>query len=146
VALLEVYEVPGSGAVQVINASTRAFVGTGDNVVIPGFVVGGSGSLRVLLRAVGPGLVPFGLGDALADPTVTLYRGDTALATNDNWSARTDGAEIAAVSTKAGAFPLVAGSKDAVLLATLAPGAYSAVVSGVGNTTGTVLVEIYAVD
>jgi hypothetical protein len=76
----------------------------------------------------------------LADPTITLYRGNTALATNDNWSAA-DAPTMAAV----GAFALTAGSRDAALVTTLPAGAYSAIVSGVGNTTGTALVELYAV-
>jgi hypothetical protein len=147
VTLLEVYDLASSpDGVKVVNASTRAFVGTGENVLIPGFVVGGSGSLRVLLRAVGPGLAEFGVAAALADPQITLYRGSTALATNDNWSSAADASEVAAVSVSVGAFQLATGSRDAAMLATLSPGTYSAVVSGVGNTTGTVLVEVYVVD
>lgn len=143
VALVEVYDAaPGSGAT-IINASTRAFVGTGANVLIPGFVVGGTGTLRLLIRAVGPTLGSFGVSDVLADPTVTLFSGTTALATNDNWSAAPNSAEIANAASAVGAFALPAGSRDAALVATLAPGSYSAVVSGVANTTGTALVELY---
>lgn len=146
VTLLELYDAAAAtGTVNVVNASTRAFVGTGDNVLIPGFVVGGSGSLQVLLRAIGPGLAGFGLNDALADPKITLYRGSTVIATNDNWSSAADAAAISAAATAVGAFALAPGSKDAVMLATLPPGAYSVVVNGVGNTTGTALVEIYVV-
>ncbi|MFZ9837116.1 MAG: YHYH protein, partial [Opitutaceae bacterium] len=147
VTLLEVYDLSASpGGLKVVNASTRAFVGTGESVLIPGFVVGGSGSLRVLLRAIGPALADFGVGDALVDPQITLYRGSTALATNDNWSSAADASVVATVAGAVGAFPLPAGGRDAALLATLAPGAYSAVVSGVGNATGTVLIELYVVD
>jgi hypothetical protein len=140
VALLEVYDAATTSAVNVINASTRAFVGTGDAVLIPGFVISGTGALKLLIRAVGPTLANLGVSGVLADPTVTLYRGNTALATNDNWSAA-DAPTMAAV----GAFALTAGSRDAALVTTLPAGAYSAIVSGVGNTTGTALVELYAV-
>lgn len=144
IALLEVYDAaPGSGPV-IINASTRAFVGTGPGVLIPGFVVGGTGQLRLLIRAIGPGLSAFGVGGALADPTLTLYSGQTALAANDNWSA-INAAEIASAASAVGAFALAGGSRDSALLVSLQPGSYSAVVSGVGNTTGTVLFELYVV-
>lgn len=140
VALLEVYDAATTSAVNVINASTRAFVGTGDAVLIPGFVIGGTGALKLLIRAVGPTLANLGVSGVLADPTITLYRGNTALATNDNWSAA-DAPTMAAV----GAFALTAGSRDAAIVTTLPAGAYSAIVSGVGGTTGTALVELYAV-
>ena len=140
VALLEVYDAATSSALRVVNASTRAFVGTGDSVLIPAFVVSGTGSLKLLVRAVGPTLGTFGVTGALADPTITLYRGTTVLSTNDNWLA-TDAATMSAV----GAFALPAGSRDAAIVATLAAGTYTAIVSGVGNTTGTALVEIYIV-
>ncbi len=143
VALLEVYDA-GSGAGGIVNASTRAFVGTGEAVLIPGFVVGGSGALRLLVRAVGPGLAAFGVAGALADPTLTVFRDGAAVATNDNWSAATNSAEIAAAAANTGAFALALGSRDAAVLITLAPGAYTAVVSGVGGSTGTALVEVYA--
>ena len=140
VALLEVYDASTSSALNVVNASTRAYVGTGAAVLIPGFTVTGAGSLRLLIRAVGPTLGNFGVGDVLVDPTITLYSGSTVLATNDNWSVAD-----AATMTAVGAFALPAGSKDAVIVATLPAGAYTAVVSGVGNSTGTALVELYVV-
>ena len=145
VALLEIYDASTSTTSAVINASTRAFVGTGDSVLIPGFVVSGTGSLRLLIRAVGPTLANFGVTGALADPTITLYRGTTALATNDNWSGAANAVEISAVATAVGAFALPAGSKDAALVTTLPAGSYTAIVSGVGGTTGTALVEVYVV-
>jgi hypothetical protein len=143
VALVEVYDTGSAAAGSIVNASTRAFVGTGDSVLIPGFVVGGSGSLRVLVRAVGPGLAGFGLSGLLADPVLTVFRDGAPVATNDNWSTAANAAEIAAAATNVGAFPLATGSRDAAVLVTLTPGAYTAVVSGTGGTTGTALVEIY---
>ncbi len=145
VALLEVYDPSTAGTLSVVNASTRAFVGTGDSVLIPGFAISGPGALRLLIRAVGPALGNFGVGDALADPTLTLYRGTTVLATNDNWSGAANAAEISSTAAAVGAFALRTGSKDAALVTTLTAGSYTAIVSGVGNSTGTALVELYVV-
>ena len=143
VALLEIYDTGTGGAGRIANASIRAFVGTGDSVLIPGFVIGGAGTLRLLVRAVGPGLANFGVPGSLPDPTITLFRDGVPLATNDNWSAGAGAPEIAALTEDVGAFALASGSRDAALLATLAPGAYTAVVSGVAGATGTALIEIY---
>lgn len=143
IALLEVYEASPSASAVLVNGSTRAYVGTGESVLIPGFVVGGAGNLRLLIRAVGPTLKDFGVAGALADPTMTLFRDSTALASNDNWSAAANAAEIAAVAQSVGAFALPNGSRDAVILTTLPAGAYTVVVSGVGATSGTALVELY---
>jgi hypothetical protein len=145
VVLLEVYDASSATTPSLVNASARAYVGTGENVLIPGFVIGGSGTLRVLIRAVGPTLANFNVAGVLADPTITLYRDKTVLATNDNWSSGTNASAIASTATAVGAFTLSAGSKDAAVLATLPPGSYTAVVSGVGATTGTALVELYVV-
>jgi hypothetical protein len=112
-------------------------------VLIPGFVVSGTGSLRVLLRAVGPTLANFGVTGALSDPQLSLYRGTTLLATNDDWGSATNAAEIASATAQSGAFALGGGSRDAALIATLEAGPYTAIVSGVGNATGTALVEVY---
>ena len=145
VALVEVYDGAPQSGVEIVNASTRAFVGTGDRVLIPGFVIGGTGTLRLLVRAVGPTLGTFGVPGALADPTITLLRGSTVVAANDNWSTAGNAPEIGRVASAVGAFMLPAGSRDAAVLVTLSPGSYTAVVSGVGNTTGTALVELYVV-
>jgi hypothetical protein len=145
VVLLEVYDASSATTPSLVNASARAYVGTGENVLIPGFVIGGSGTLRVLIRAVGPTLANFNVAGALADPTITLYRDKIVLATNDNWSSAANASAIASTATAVGAFTLSAGSKDAAVLTTLTPGSYTAVVSGVGATTGTALVELYVV-
>ncbi|MEN9635203.1 MAG: Choline-sulfatase [Verrucomicrobiota bacterium] len=143
VALLEVYEAAPATATTLINASTRAYVGTGERVLIPAFTISGNASLRLLIRAVGPGLAPFGVTNLLSDPTLTLYQDQTPLATNDNWSSAPNAAAIATTATAVGAFALTSGSRDAALLVTLPAGSYSAVVSGVNQTTGTALVEFY---
>lgn len=144
IALLEVYQAAANAPAAVTAASTRAYVGVGDAVLIPGFIIGGTGSLRLLIRAVGPTLATLGVGDVLADPMLMLYRGSTVLASNDNWGSDPNAAATAAAAASVGDFALPAGSKDAALVTTLAPGAYTVVVSGVGNTTGTALVELYA--
>jgi hypothetical protein len=145
IALLEIYEASSSATTVLVNGSTRAYVGTAESVLIPGLVVGGTGNLRLLIRAVGPTLADFGVTGALQDPTMTLFRGSTALASNDNWSSAANTTEIAATAQAVGAFALPAGSRDAAILTSLPPGAYTVVVSGVGATSGTALVEIYAV-
>ncbi len=143
VALLEVYKASTGTTSAVTAAATRAYVGTGDAVLIPGFIISGTGSLRLLIRAVGPTLATLGVNNVLADPMLTLYSGSTVLSTSDNWSSEGNATAIAAAAASVGDFALPVGSKDAALVTTLTPGAYTVVVSGVGNTTGTALVEIY---
>ena len=146
ITLLEVYDAASAAAgPSLVNASTLAPVGTGAGVLIPGFVVGGTGKLRLLLRAIGPSLAGFGVTGTLANPTVTLYRGQQALATNDDWMAAANPGQVMAAAARVGAFPLEMESRDAVLLADLEAGAYTAVVSGVGGTSGQALFELYAV-
>jgi hypothetical protein len=145
VVLLEVYDASTSATSTVVNASTRAFAGTGTSVFIVGFVINGSGSLRCLIRAVGPTLTGLGVGDALADPSLGLYLGPTLLTFNDNWSTAANAAEISAAATAVSAFALPTGSKDAAIVTRLPAGAYTAVVNGAANSTGTALVEIYLV-
>lgn len=148
VALVEFYDaapVAASAGPMVINASTRAFVGVGEAILIPGFVVGGNGTLRVLVRAIGPTLQAFGVGDALANPRISLLRGETTVATNDDWALGVDAAELQAVAAHVGAFALPAGSRDSALLASLTDGAYTVMVSGASDTVGTALFELYVV-
>ena len=146
IVLLECYDASAtSGTVPIVNASARAHVGTGDNVLIPSFVVGGDGKLKLLVRAVGPQLAVLGVGDAISDPQITLYNGSTPIATNDNWSDSVDATTIEATAAQVGAFALPRGSKDAAMIVTVPAGAYTAVTSGVNGTTGTALVEVYVV-
>src|SRR5207249_1599605 len=99
-----------------------------------------------LIRAVGPALIPFGVGGVLADPQLSLFRSVSGASvlqtTNDNWAANAAGsAALTTAFDQVGAFHLDATSKDAVLLVTLQPGAYSAQVTGVNSTTGVALIE-----
>ena len=124
---------------RLINLSSRAKVGTGEAVLITGFVIGGPDTKRVLIRAAGPALGAFDLANTLPNPSVKIYQGANLIAQNDDWN-KDDAAEIA----RLGAFAFTVGSKDAALLTTLAPGAYTAQItepSGMG--TGVALAEIY---
>lgn len=143
VALVEVYDLAGTtaGSAQLANLATRGFVETGDGVLIAGFVVTGSAPKRLLVRGIGPALSGFGVSGALSDPELKITGADgRVVAQNADWGSN---AEVSAASTAAGAFPLAAGAKDAAVVVTLPPGAYSAVVSGSGGSTGTALVEVY---
>lgn len=131
---------------RLINVSTRALAGTGARQLIGGFIVSGSQPKSFLVRAIGPGLTQFGITDALADPTMSLVRqSDGATITqNDNWG--TLPGSTATTMASVGAFALVAGSRDAVIIASLPAGGYTATIQGVNGTTGTALVEAYELD
>ena len=127
---------------RLINVSARTQVGTGADILIAGFTIGGITPKTLLIRAVGPTLGVFGVTGVLTDPRLDLYSGANVINSNDNWGG---GAAITAAATSVGAFALDGASRDAVLLVTLAPGSYTAQVSGVNNTIGVALVEIYDV-
>ena len=134
-----------SPATRLVNISTRAHVDTGSNIEIAGFAVGGTGSVTLLIRAVGPGLAQFQVTGILARPSLALMSGGSLIASNTGWSNNQNASQIAAAGLQVGAFPLASGSADSALLVTLQPGLYTALVSGVGNTTGVALAEIYEV-
>jgi hypothetical protein len=146
IALAEVYDEDATTApVRLVNVSTMGFVGTDQQALVPGFVIGGNAPKLLLIRAVGPGLAPFGVTGLLADPRLSVapLGQNLTVASNDNWG---NAADLVAAFTQAGAFALPAGSRDAAVVVRLPPGGYTVVVSGVGNTTGTALVEIYDLD
>jgi hypothetical protein len=136
-----------AGAGTLINVATRAAVGTGEAVMIGGFVVRGPQAKEILIRAAGPGLTGFGVSDTLADPMLRIFAGSSLLAENDNWSSPSQNqpgaTEISRAAARAGAFPFAPGSADAAVLVTLPPGAYTAVVDGARGTTGAALIEAY---
>lgn len=136
VTLAEIYRVPGSGG-RLINLSTRSHAGSGEDTMIAGFVIEGEGQLRLLLRGIGPTLTQYQVPNALADPVLVLYRGNTVIDTNDDWKAE-DAAAMAGV-----AFALPVGSKDAALVVSLGGGVYSLHVRGANNSSGTALAEVY---
>jgi hypothetical protein len=126
------------------NIATRGHVGADDEVLISGFVTRGTGAKKILLRAVGPTLgTEFNVPDALAHPTLTLYHGSTVVDTNTTWGGS---AELSAVFTQVGAFPLGATSADAALVENLDRGAYSAIVTAPAGSSGIALVEAYDAD
>jgi hypothetical protein len=148
VALAEIYDATSSMTTttpRLLNVSARSQVGTGDNILIAGFVIGGSTPRTLLIRAVGPSLASHGVSGVLADPQVSLCALSTKIAENDNWGDATNAAQIVTTSAQVGAGALPTGSKDAVILTTLNAGVYTVLVSGVGNTTGVALVELYEV-
>jgi hypothetical protein len=144
VALTEIYDLDLTGASRLVNVSTRMNVSAGEGTLIVGLAISGNAPKTVLVRGVGPSLSQFGVTGVLADPQITVFNGATAIATNDNWgTGSSTAAQISATSAEVGAFALVAGSRDAALLATLQPGSYTVQITGVGNTTGVALVEVY---
>ena len=128
------------------NISTRAFVQTGDNVVIGGFIIQGAEEKRVVIRAIGPELTQYGVPDALANPTLELHDGTGALiASNNDWVATIIGGiitsdQVAAIRAS-GYAP--GDPRESAMIVNLPPGNYTAIVRGVANTTGVALAEVY---
>ena len=141
-ALVEIYDAQIDNlSSRLINLSARTEVGANEAVTV-GFVIGGTTSRSLLIRAVGPGLEEFGLTGVLADPSITLLRDQDIESANDDWNGNST---VRQTAEQVGAFPLESNSKDAALLATLPPGAYTARVTGETDQSGVVLVEVYLV-
>ncbi|MCF3649752.1 immunoglobulin domain-containing protein [Synoicihabitans lomoniglobus] len=143
--LVEVYDIGESNETRLANVSARNQVGTGNDILIAGFVVSGDDPKNMLIRAVGPGLANYGITGYLGDPLLKIYKSDPAdpnnallVASNDNWSLG-----LKSSFQKTGAFDLTSLSLDAALVVTLEPGAYTAQVSGADGGIGEALVEIY---
>jgi hypothetical protein len=137
VALFEVYDLRNSGS-RLGNVSTRGHVGTGDSILIGGVIVGGNTAKPVVVRALGPSLTQFGVTGVLADPSLQLRDGNGNLVEADNdWQQSPD----ATVVSAHGLAP--SNPREAAIAPTLNPGNYTALVTGVGGTTGTALVEVY---
>ena len=131
---------------QLTNISTRALVETGDNVMIGGFIVQGSATKRVIIRALGPELTQYGVSDALRNPTLELHNGAGALiASNNNWGTTIIGGIITQNQVRdimnSGHAP--SNGLESAIIADLPPGNYTAIVRGVNDTTGVGLVEVY---
>jgi phospholipase/lecithinase/hemolysin len=135
--LIEVYDLASGTSSTLGNLSTRGFVGTGDNVMIGGLIIGSGESPIVVLRALGPTLAVAGIAEPLLDPTIELHDENGAvLAFNDNWKT---GQPQAVIATQ-----LAPGDdRESVIVAFASPGNYTAVVRGKNNTTGVALVEAY---
>ncbi|MFN2624095.1 MAG: choice-of-anchor Q domain-containing protein [Chthoniobacterales bacterium] len=131
----------------VANVSTRLPVGTNENVLIEGFIVQGlpGSTKKLIVRAIGPSLVPFGIPDALANPTLEIHDSSNLIAMNNDWKVTQTGGIIAGdQSAEIGASGLAPSNDlESAIIANLAPGSYTAVVQGAGGTTGTGVVDAY---
>jgi len=137
---------PAVAQINLGNISTRSFVQTGEHVMIGGFIVQGSGPKRVMIRAIGPELTQFGIPDALANPRLELHNPTGALiASNDDWQTTILGGIITTNQVSdiqnSSLAPNVA--SESAIIADLQPGNYTAILSGVNNTAGVGLVEVY---
>jgi hypothetical protein len=151
VALVEVYDLGGEDSSRIVNFSARNHVGTGEQVLIAGFVVSGDSPKKLLIRGIGPGLKSYGVASPLADPRIevhtTVQSGgasvDTIVASNDNW-AQAGTSTLQSAFKATGAFALSdTASKDAAIVASLPAGTYTVALSGVAGGTGEGLIEIY---
>ena len=140
--LAEVYEIFGPGLNSKLrNVSGRAFVGTGNNVLISGFIVGEVGSGTVVVRALGPSLASFGVTQPLSDTVLTIVDSNGAvIATNNNWQ---DGYSAVDIQRRGLAPP---STLESAIMLHLPPGSYTAIVTGAGGVTGNALVEVYDLD
>jgi len=159
IALAEIYDTSSDATTlyqRLINISTRGKVTPNAGVLVNGFIVTGNKPKKILIRGVGPTLnSSFGLTEALNNPVLKLYNsGSQVIAQNDNWDnpeqiipgqhvASTQ--EVIDAAAQVRAFPLQAGSRDAALVITLAPGNYTAQVSDSDGNTGVALIEIYEI-
>jgi hypothetical protein len=148
VGLVEVYDLnPGTISPSILrNISSRSVVMTGDDVMIGGFIVQGSGTKRVIVRAIGPELSQYGVPFPLPDPTLELHDGRGAvIASNDNWQTTVIGGIITKDQVmdiqNSGHAPT--DPSESAIIAELPPGNYTAIVRGVNDTTGVGLVEVY---
>jgi len=151
VALAEVYDASGADTLdaKLVNLSTRAYVGTGDGILVPGFVIASNSPRTVLIRAIGgKALQDIGVSGALQNPKIQLLleTGPNTwqeVASNDDWGQAANAGTIRLASDAMGAFAIPTESQDAAILTSLPRGRYSILVSGVGDTSGIALVEVY---
>ena len=136
VGLTEIYDLERDSSARVGNISTRGFVGTGGNVLIGGFILEGSGTADLLVRAIGPSLSSKGVANALADPTLELVDPNGNSTSNDDWRSDQE-AEIEETTIPP------SDDREAAIRATLPAGDYTAIVRGADGSTGVALVEIY---
>jgi len=137
VTLAEIYDLGGNSDVRLTNLSARSRVGSGGDVLIIGFTIT-EGPAKLLIRGSGPALAAFGVPGTLADPQLKIYSGGNLVAENGNWAP-----ELAQQFAAVGAFAFPSNSNDSAISLTLPPGGYTAQLSGVNNTTGVALVEVY---
>ena len=145
VALTEIYDTDSGVGARLINVSARMNVTGGEGTLIAGFVIGGTLPKTVLIRGVGPTLSTLGAVGVLAHPQITLFSGSTQIATNSNWAVGNNVTQLTYTVAQVGAFSLTTGSLDAAMISVLQPGSYSVQITGVGNTSGVALLEVYDV-
>ena len=140
IASVEAYDID-STPTRLVNISARGQVGINDQVLIGGFVVNGSQSKNLIVRAIGPSLTNAGISGALADPTLELHdsNGNT-LSTNNDWQSSSQASQISA----SGFAP--SNPKESAIMATLAQGAYTAIIRGANSSTGIGMIEVYDLD
>src|SRR5262249_12423884 len=139
VALVEAYDLSPDTTSVLGNISTRSFVQTGENVMIGGFILQGTGTKRVIVRAIGPELTQYGITSPLANPTLELHNAaGTLIASNDNWQTTVIGGVITSnqVSDIQNSGHAPTDANESAIIADLALGNYTAIVRGVNNTTG----------
>lgn len=130
---------PRSTISPLLNISTRGMVGTGENVLIGGFIIRGQSPTKILVRALGPTLTSFGIVGAVPDTTIELYRGSTLVGSNDDWKT-TQQAAVAATTFAP------TNDKESAIVTTLNPGAYTVIVRGKNNSTGIGLIDAFLID
>jgi len=142
IALSEIYDLdPLNSLSKLTNISSSAYVGTGNNSLVAGFTITGTSPKTILIRGVGPTLASYQVANTLANPQLCLF--DSAgniIESNYGWN---NNPTLAAAALQVGAFAFNSGSLDTAMLVTLAPGAYTTQVTGLGGTSGMGMIEIY---
>ncbi|HEX4629680.1 MAG TPA: hypothetical protein VH188_01835 [Chthoniobacterales bacterium] len=136
VGLAEVYDLESASTARLANVATRGLVQTGDNVLIGGFIIGGTEPTKVIVRAIGPSLAAFGVPNPLPATTLELHDANGSVISNDGWRS-TQESEIIATTIPP------TSDDEAAIVATLVPGTYTAVVRGKNDTTGIAVIEAY---
>ena len=140
IGLIEIYDLDSAGSAMLANLSTRGLVQTNDEVMVGGFILaGGTDGATIVVRAIGPSLTPFGISNALADPTLELHDASgTLIQSNDNWQ------DVAAQADELRTIGIAPSNDlESAIVTTLPPGAYTAIVAGKDAGTGVGLIEIY---
>ena len=142
IGLVELYDISPLSNSKLGNTSTRGSVGTGDNVLISGFIIGDVDSATVVVRALGPSLAAYGVSGVLSDPTLTIYDSTgSVIASNDNWQDNVNCDRRQEEWTRADRM-----RSESALVLHLPAGAYTAIVRGANGATGNALVEVYHLD
>jgi DNA-binding beta-propeller fold protein YncE len=136
IGIAEVYDLDSASQAKLANISTRGFINTGDNVMIGGFIIGGTEPAKILVRAIGPSLIPFGVQGALQATTLELHDSNGSVISNEGWRSVQESEIIATTIPPSD-------DRESAILATLVPGNYTAIVRGKNDTTGIAVVEAY---